>query len=492
MPRVPFCVLLLLLAVLVQTLPAQGVKGRLTSPAGEPLAGALVTLVHENGTAHRVTVSDPGGEFTFAAGDSGRFMVRVERPGFLTFSSRVFELAPGGTQPVTLTVDAERRTLEGVRSSSSACQPGTASGAAADLWQQASRGLVIMALAEEAGLLDFQGVRYLRLLDRAGGVQYGVLEQEAFAGRSVPYPTPPPPGLPLTGFTSTDHAGAISYHVPSPQVLLSPSFLAGHCIHRVVAERGRRGEVGLGFRPVPRAGVVGIEGVLWLDRGSSQLRSVEWEYRDPDGVITRGARGLIGFQPGSTGLLQVSRWWLRVPRLFETSYLGGDRARTTSTLESGGFVLGGNLQPLDDPDGVFALLTGSFTLDPISVEAERAQRIMTEGALKQIRLDELPGAPPTDALDIVSSLRPNWLARAQAWHLTEEGQGGGGDCVVYLDRMRWSSLQGDSTGISCRDALSQIPASWIASIEYVPPIEGAAIYGIGHGYGVIVIRSRRR
>ena len=147
----------------------------------------------------------------------------------------------------------------------------------------------------------------------------------------------------------------------------------------------------------------------------------------------------------------------------------------------------------DEREIPFALIGGMFTLGPIVVEAERSQRLMSEGALKQIRLEEIRGAPPTDAWDIVSTLRPGWLARAESPALTDGASGG--ELVVYLDRMRLSTLNGDpgsSSYIGAPAALAQIPASWIASIEYIPPIEAAAIYGQGHGYGVVVIRSRRQ
>jgi hypothetical protein len=419
---------LLLLAAWAPGLTAQTVQGRLTDPTGEPVPSALITLLHAKGAAERPTVSDPRGNFTLDASTHGSITLRIERPGYQPFTSQPLALPAAGLTALTLVVDAERRSLEGVRASAGTCQAGAASGIAADLWQQATRALAIMALAEEGGMLAVQGIRYLRLLDGAGDLQYGILEQEGFAGRSVPYPAPPVPELPLTGFTETDDAGVVAYHVPSPAMLLSPSFLAAHCVDRVVVDRRRRGDVGLSIRPVTRSAFVGIEGVLWLDRASGDVSAIEYAYRDSRGVVPRGARGLISFRRGSGAMPQVSRWWVRVPRTFETRYAGGDGARAASTLESGAFVLGANLEPLDDPDGVFALLTGTFMLDPISVEAERAQRTMTEGALRQIRLDEMLGAQPTDALEIVSSMRPGWLARAQAWRLAEEDTtGGGGD-----------------------------------------------------------------
>jgi len=489
--RVPIAAFLLL-AALTQPLTSQAVRGRLASPGGGAVTGALVVLVPQSGAAQRATVSDGSGSFSIETGDTGSFALRIERPGFAAFQSAAFRLGPGAPQDLVMEVQSARLSLEGVRAASAQCVAGAGQGAPAELWEHAVKALRIIALAEEAGVLDVKGVRYIRLLDNSGTIQQGVIDQEPFAGVVMPYPTPPDQLLPATGFAGKDATGALVYHVPSPAILSSDAFLAGHCLYRVIAPRDQPQQVGLGFRPLPRTSAVGIEGILWLDRSTALPQSIEYEYRDPSGTLARGARGLFGFHRGPDGILQVSRWWLRMPRVFETVFRGGGAERNRNVVESGAMALDADDRPLEDPDGVYALLSALFRFDPIEVQAKRALAVMSEGAMARIGAEELLGAPPTDAGAIVSLLRPGWLARAQGWKLSEEG--GGGDCVVYLDRMRWSrELAPDSAGTSsCRAALSDIPASWVASIEFVPPIEAAAIYGLGHGYGVIVVRSRRQ
>jgi hypothetical protein len=275
-------------------------------------------------------------------------------------------------------------------------------------------------------------------------------------------------------------------------------------------ERSRGDQVGLGFRPLSENKVAGIEGVLWLDRASAQPRTAEWDYRDPTRTIPQGARGLIAFGLGRDSLPQVVRWWVRVPQVFRTGHAG----EVTKVIESGTFVLSGNDRPVEDPEGVFAALGEVFKIEAITVEAQRAQRSMSEELTKHIAPDELLGAPATHGWDIIKNLRPNWLRRSQSVTSTNyEGL----SLVVYQDRMRLSCLaearvlnaaQPTSTyhqdmpglrpggrGGPCmtpQAALASVPAADIASIEYVPPIEAGAIYGMGHGYGVVVIHSRRK
>jgi hypothetical protein len=390
-------------------------------------------------------------------------------------------------------VTSERLGLGSVRGGTVPCVAGTTAGAAAALWQHASKALRISAHAEEAGVPPVQGVRYVRLLDSSGDIHEGVVEQEPFARYAWPYPPPPVAALSGTDFTARDSTDALVYLLPSPTVLLASAFLAGHCLDRVIVRRNQQQRVGLAFRPAGGSRAPGLAGVLWMDRESTALTDLEFEYRNQNPELPRGAHGIIAFHRGTSGVPQVSRWWLRMPHKFQTVYRGGTSELNTSVVESGAIAFNAAGRPLADPDGVSALLSGLIVFDPIEVQARRALEVMSEGAISRIRPEELIGAPATDAAEIVRNLRPTWLVRAQAWKLSEEG--GGGDCVVYLDRMRVSRETGglsDSTTTSCRDALAQIPASWIASIEYVPPIEAAAIYGLGHGYGVIVIRSRRQ
>jgi hypothetical protein len=258
--------------------------------------------------------------------------------------------------------------------------------------------------------------------------------------------------------------------------------------------------------------VAAIDGVLWLDRATGAPRSVEYEYRDPSGVVPRGAKGLVAFGAGKDGLPQLIRWWVRVPQVFESSGTG----RITSVVESGAFAFDASDRPLEDPDGVFAALGEVFSIDPILVEGERAQRRTSDEGSRYIEPRELIGAPPTHGWDIVRSLRPNWIQRGEAIALSEASSAGGLSLVVYLDRMRISCLMADKSkwvpgsqhplgmsqgavpgagGEQCMPpeiALRSVAAPDIASIEYVPPVEAGAIYGMGHGYGVVVIHSRRQ
>lgn len=82
--------------------------------------------------------------------------------------------------------------------------------------------------------------------------------------------------------------------------------------------------MGVAFSPAERSrrrGVVDVQGTLWLDRHTGELRRVEFHYVGlPTTMEAVGARGLIDFQRLPTDVWIVSAWELRIPRT-ETLYL---------------------------------------------------------------------------------------------------------------------------------------------------------------------------
>ncbi len=100
--------------------------------------------------------------------------------------------------------------------------------------------------------------------------------------------------------TATSHQFAQS---PDVDVLLSESFAGTHYFHVEPSTTDRPQMVGVGFTSMlNRPDVSNIEGTLWVDRTSSELRSLEFRYTNLPPVAARtNAGGLVEFMRLSTG-----------------------------------------------------------------------------------------------------------------------------------------------------------------------------------------------
>jgi hypothetical protein len=75
------------------------------------------------------------------------------------------------------------------------------------------------------------------------------------------------------------------------------------------------GVLGVGFEPADsKHGHVDVRGVLWIDRHSAELRSLDYTYVNVAPVVDRaGAGGHVEFLRLPDGSWTVSRWWIRSP-----------------------------------------------------------------------------------------------------------------------------------------------------------------------------------
>ncbi|CAN5331760.1 hypothetical protein BH20GEM2_BH20GEM2_18930 [soil metagenome] len=135
---------------------------------------------------------------------------------------------------------------------------------------------------------------------------------------TLPFASLPAAELAAGGYVQAGPEGTY-YYAPDADVLLSDTFLDGHCFRVERGEGTERGLIGLAFEPVeprgqPARGRTEIEGVLWLDRASAELRSLEYRYRDvPHDVPTDRLGGRVEFDRLPDGSWIVRRWWVRMP-----------------------------------------------------------------------------------------------------------------------------------------------------------------------------------
>ncbi len=88
--------------------------------------------------------------------------------------------------------------------------------------------------------------------------------------------TAPPPHVEAYGYAEVDRDAGATFYTPDGDALVSPGFLATHCLNILETEDAAR--VGLAFEPKPDRTVVDVRGVLWIDADSFTPRELVFYY----------------------------------------------------------------------------------------------------------------------------------------------------------------------------------------------------------------------
>ncbi len=300
---------------------AQSVRGTV-SRSGMRVDGAIVLLVDSVGRVVARSTSHESGAFSLAAERAGRHTLRVLRIGFAPTVVGPVRLAVGA--PLVLEVAltgapvriAELRIVDrapcAVRPDSDAV--------AFRLWDEARKALLATALTQRDQLTMRTGLTQRTL--QAGDER---VLAESTTVRNVatvrPFMSLPPDTLVVAGYVQRNALGETIYWAPDADVLLSESFASSHCL-RPERARERTGDasrwIGIAFLPSgPARGVADVEGVLWLDANTAELRQLDYRYvRVPDDMRLAEqvqAGGHVEFVGLPTGGWIVSRWSIRYP-----------------------------------------------------------------------------------------------------------------------------------------------------------------------------------
>jgi hypothetical protein len=114
-----------------------------------------------------------------------------------------------------------------------------------------------------------------------------------------------------------EDAGGRTYFAPDADVLLDPTFMTAHCFRIEVDDRRHGREIGLAFIPAPgRDTIVDVAGVLWLDRSTLDLRTMEFHYTGLEPVVTpKQNGGFLAFRGMPNGVVFIERWSILMPLL---------------------------------------------------------------------------------------------------------------------------------------------------------------------------------
>ncbi|HET6763052.1 MAG TPA: carboxypeptidase regulatory-like domain-containing protein [Longimicrobiaceae bacterium] len=321
MTRLRLPCLVAVLATLLSAAPgaAQTVRGRVADGvATRPAAGVLVVLLDEAGAQRAAALTDSLGTFSLPAPSAGSWRLRVERVGRATIVDGPFALAGGAAREVAFTLRTVAIALDTIvaRGRRGECRLRPAEGEQAQaLWEEARKALNGTAWAQEQrASFVVQASTYQRDLD-PGSLRVRTEKRERHTSPTLRvFTAVPVERLAREGYVRADRDGSSTYYAPDAEVLLSDAFLDTHCM---VAQTGGGADsslVGLAFRPARGRGAPDVQGVLWMDPASSELRFLEYHYVRLDPAIpAAGVGGRVEFDRLAGGEWMVRRWWVRTP-----------------------------------------------------------------------------------------------------------------------------------------------------------------------------------
>jgi hypothetical protein len=345
-PALAAALLVVTLLAAAAPVAAQTVSGAvLEQDSGDPVPGAIVALMADGSVVHASTLTDGEGRYFLRARGPGRFTVRVQRIGFRDMATPAFELAGGAMVEQHVLVAPEAIVLEAITARSrSRCVTRPADGAAvATLWEEARKSLHVTALGRER--YRFRLERYTRrlALEDLRVIQEHRSYRSGQAGSS-PLVSMPAEHLLTRGFIEETDS-ATMYFAPDAHVLLSDGFLDAYCFRLAPERPAGDGLIGLSFEPVSRRGPPAIQGTLWLDRATFELRHLEYRYTRvvlPEGPVDR-LGGRVEFEALPNGIRIVRSFWIRMPiSVIRTQSIGTLRRSTvvmTGVAEEGSRVL---------------------------------------------------------------------------------------------------------------------------------------------------------
>jgi hypothetical protein len=326
---------------------AQTVRGIVVDLTQTPVPGVVVQLMSANqGLAARALTNERG-EFRLAAPAPGSYRLRTMRIGFRPTLSEVVVIAAGAEVVHTLTLAGVPFSLDTVRvvSRTSCRVPSDSAAATFAVWEQARTALTAATLTRRAQTVNARIVTFERTLDAGDG---RVTREEATARAgytSRAWRALAADSLRKVGYVVADRSGEMTFYAPDIDVLLSDGFAEDHCF-RLVDDRGRS-QVGIAFEPIRSRTKSDIRGTIWLDRKTTELRTVDFLYTSIHrAMMDANAGGGIAFARLATGAWVITRWDIRMPvieRRLGSMGVGGRMAASDETRVREIQVAGGQL-----------------------------------------------------------------------------------------------------------------------------------------------------
>jgi hypothetical protein len=324
---------------------AQTVRVRaVEAETNRSVAGAIVRLVDIATRAVSQGLTSETGNLLLRAPAPGRYRLRADRIGHLGTWTEEFTVAD--TVSVTVVLPLDRVDLPEIAvTGATSCTPRPDGAETATLWDEVRKALtaeVITAASQETE----RAVRRFRQSRTMAGVLESDSTVAAYRTTASPFVSPPMERLAREGFIISS-GGGFQFHGPDARTLLEPAFLETHC-YLVSRHPTDSTLIGLGFAPTREVKKANVRGVLWVDRATSQLESLEFEYVNvPRAARAPGIGGRVEFERLATGTWIVRDWHIRAPRRRPTVRQLGRHALTRDTLV-GYLDQGGSARPVEE------------------------------------------------------------------------------------------------------------------------------------------------
>ncbi len=291
-----------------------------------PLAGVLVSVARipdslsTGGLRH--TLTNARGEFAVSLDRAGTYQVSAKRIGVVRHVEAPFTLAVGETKRLRIVLAAFESRLPTVRvlGSDLCVRRNDQLERVAALWDEVRTALLATDVSSREHLLSGWLSRHVRTLDPR---TLRVLEDRHSVAEGLfdrPMRSISGDSMAAFGYWRRQDEDTLVFHAPDTDALLSDAFRFGHCYDLVTGNGGRRGMIGLAFRPRRNRPIGGIDGTIWIDAGSFELRFVEFRYTN---LITIPRNPFIGgevhYLRYESGAWLVRRWFVRMPRFPEVT-----------------------------------------------------------------------------------------------------------------------------------------------------------------------------
>jgi hypothetical protein len=508
--------LLALIAVLALGLAAparaQSVTGRFVDPDGSPIAAARVALQAESGAVVHAVLTGPDGQFTVRAPAAGRYVLRAERIGYASTLSEPLTLAAGEQVTHRLVAAGQRVLLDAIVVAAEprcAIRPGTSEETSA-VWGEVRKALDVVSATADEGRSQYVVELFERQMEGAGNTVTKDERRRIEGMARKPFVTVDPERLSAVGFVEREGEGYL-YAAPDADVLLSDRFLDEHCFRLRVSGAPSPGLIGLAFEPVRGRRVPDVQGVLWVDRATAELRLLEFEYTRPP---VRGRAGVPGgrmeFQRLPDGRWITSSWVIRMPVEAprpETNALVPATRQVVAIREVGGAVqqpgtvalaaapaaAQGTLA-MNDPAAAAAPEIPVPTAEQVvsTVIEARPQAERLSDRRRVIGRGEVERNVLTTAFELVQTLRPGWMRARGSDALVMTPVATRDGIAMAIQDETPITVWVDGRLYGTLESLKSIPHGDIDYIEHYDSMEAQQRFGAGNAQGAIHVVRRRR